>query len=84
MGGRAAADERRRIADDVHDSVGHTLSCDHVAPDLGSLRGAFRPGCSERAPPDEAEQGGRETLEDLRGVVGLPRSDDSAKDAGWT
>ncbi|WP_018639221.1 sensor histidine kinase [Parafrankia elaeagni] len=66
----AATDERRRIAQDVHDLVAHSLA---VA--LLNITGARRLIRSEPARADEAlaraEDVGRESLQGIRRVVGL-------------
>jgi signal transduction histidine kinase len=76
----AAAAERQRIAHDVHDVVGHSLTVM-----LLNVAGARRvlPGDPETAAEalDRAEQAGRESLDSVRAVVGLLRSPDDAGEA---
>ncbi|GAA4460294.1 sensor histidine kinase [Phytohabitans houttuyneae] len=68
----AAAAERRRIALDVHDAVGHGLSV--VLLNVVGARQVI-----DRDPPaaaealERAERVGRESLESVRGIVGLLR-----------
>nr|MDT0667385.1 histidine kinase dimerization/phosphoacceptor domain-containing protein [Micromonospora sp. DSM 115978] len=73
----AAADERRRIAQDVHDLVAHSLA---VA--LLNVTGARRAMQRDPALADEAlaraEAVGRESLAGVRQVVGLLRDDTGA------
>ena len=68
----AAAQERRRIARDVHDIVGHSLSVVllHVAGARRLI--GIDPGAAEQALLD-AERVGRESLDAVREVVGLLR-----------
>ena len=72
---RAVADERRRVAREVHDTVAHTLSVTMLH--LTAARLAV-----ERAPDRardallEAERQGRAGMSDLRRMVHLLRSDD--------
>jgi signal transduction histidine kinase len=70
----AARGERSRIAQDVHDLVAHSLTV--VMLHVGGSRRLIRmdPGAAEDALA-EAERVGRESLDGIRGVVGLLRQD---------
>jgi signal transduction histidine kinase len=76
---QALLDERRRIARDVHDLVGHGLAA--VMLQVTSARHVLRrdPAAAEEA-LRSAEEVGRGSMQDLRRTVGLLRSDDD--DAG--
>ena len=67
-----ARDERHRIARDVHDLVAHSLTV--VVLHVGGARRVLRadPSAAERALTD-AERVSRESLDAIRGVVGLLR-----------
>jgi signal transduction histidine kinase len=74
---QTAANERRRIAQDVHDVVAHTLAITMLH--ITAARMAVR-----RSSPDEAEEAlveaerhGRASLNDIRRIVRLLRSDDA-------
>jgi signal transduction histidine kinase len=69
-----AAAERHRIARDVHDIVGHSLTV--VVLHIAGARRMIRtePDIAERALL-EAERAGRESLDAVRDVVGLLRDD---------
>lgn len=77
----AAVAERQRIAHDVHDVVGHSLTVM-----LLNVAGARRvlPGDPETAAEalDRAERAGRESLESVRAIVGLLRTPDDGGEAG--
>lgn len=68
---RAAADERRRIAGEIHDLVAHTLAV--TVLHLTGARLALQEGESAEALDAlmEAEKAGREAMADIRGAVGL-------------
>jgi signal transduction histidine kinase len=72
---QALLDERRRIARDVHDLVGHGLAA--VMLQVTSARHVLRrdPAAAEEA-LRSAEEVGRGSMQDLRRTVGLLRSDD--------
>jgi signal transduction histidine kinase len=72
----AAREERHRIARDVHDLVAHSLTV--VVLHVGGARRVLRtdPGAAEGALAD-AERVCRESLDGIRGVVGLLRDDDA-------
>jgi signal transduction histidine kinase len=69
--------ERRRIARDVHDFVGHGLAA--VMLQVTSARHVLRrdPAAAEEA-LRSAEEVGRRSMQELRRTVGLLRSDDEA------
>ncbi|MFC6016968.1 sensor histidine kinase [Plantactinospora solaniradicis] len=68
----AAAAERRRIAHDVHDAVGHGLSV--VLLNLVGARQVLdRDPAAAAEALDRAEQVGRESLQSVRAIVGLLR-----------
>lgn len=71
---QAAAHERRRIARDVHDLVGHSLSV--VMLHVTGARHLVRkdPDEAERA-LEQAEAAGRESLAEIRRTVGMLRDD---------
>jgi signal transduction histidine kinase len=70
-------DERRRIARDVHDFVGHGLAA--VMLQITSARHVLRrdPSAAEEA-LRSAEEVGRRSMQELRRTVALLRSDDDA------
>jgi signal transduction histidine kinase len=74
---QAVLDERRRIARDVHDLVGHGLAA--VMLQVTSARHVLRrdPGAAEEA-LRSAEEVGRRNMQELRRTVALLRSDDDA------
>jgi signal transduction histidine kinase len=74
---QAVLAERRRIARDVHDFVGHGLAA--VMLQLTSARHVLRrdPAAAEEA-LRSAEDVGRRSMQELRRTVGLLRSDDYA------
>ncbi len=71
-----AREERHRIARDVHDLVAHSLTV--VVLHVGGARRVLRndPAAAEGALAD-AERVCRESLDGIRGVVGLLREDDA-------
>ena len=84
LAAQAAADDRRRIARDVHDVVAHTLAVTmlHVtAARMAVLRSSSDDAVEAL---EEAERSGRSSLADIRRIVRLLRSDqdgDGAIDA---
>ena len=68
---RAAADERRRIAGEIHDLVAHTLAV--TVLHLGGARLSLQDGESAEALEalGQAEKAAREAMADIRGTVGL-------------
>ncbi len=74
LAARAILDERRRIARDVHDLVGHGLAA--VLLQITSARHVLRrnPDSADEA-LRTAEETGRRSLQDLRRTVGLMRGE---------
>ncbi|MEQ8716681.1 MAG: histidine kinase [Acidimicrobiales bacterium] len=73
---RTLTDERRRLAGEVHDVVGHTLSASMLHTTAARLALRSDPDAA-RASLERAEQHGRRSMDDIRSVVRLLR-DDSA------
>jgi signal transduction histidine kinase len=78
---QALLSERRRIARDVHDLVGHGLAA--VMLQITSARHVLRrdPDTAEEA-LRTAEDLGRRSMQELRGTVALLRSDDASGPVG--
>jgi signal transduction histidine kinase len=74
---QTAAAERRRVAQDVHDVVAHTLAITmlHITAARMAVRRSS-PAEAEEA-LEEAERHGRASLNDIRRIVRLLRSDDA-------
>ncbi|WP_159605673.1 sensor histidine kinase [Agromyces humi] len=74
----AAREERHRIARDVHDLVAHSLTV--VVLHVGGARRVIRsnPDAAEAA-LIEAERVSRESLDAIRGAVGMLRDDDESE-----
>ncbi|WP_062137432.1 sensor histidine kinase [Demequina aestuarii] len=72
----AAADERARIAREMHDVVAHTLSVVVAQADGGRFAGAQDPVLSQRALETIADVG-RSALAEMRAMLGLLRDTDS-------
>ncbi|MFN3865456.1 MAG: sensor histidine kinase [Demequina sp.] len=72
----AAADERARIAREMHDVVAHTLSVVVAQADGGRFAGAQDPAVAHRALETIAEVG-RSALAEMRAMLGLLRDTDS-------
>ncbi len=74
---RGAADERRRIAREMHDVVAHSLAVMVAQAEGGRMAVATRP---ERAPEilESIASSGREALSEMRGLLGVLR--DGASD----
>lgn len=70
-------DERRRIAREVHDIVAHTMSVTMLHLTAARLAVRGDPDAAEAALA-EAERHGRASMDDIRGVVRLLRTDESA------
>lgn len=68
---RAADDERRRIAREIHDLLAHTLSVTMLH--LTGARFALEEGQTDQAVESlrQAEAGGREAMREVRNTVGL-------------
>lgn len=76
---KAAAQERARIARDLHDIVAHSVSV--MVIQVGAARMQLRAGASAaEAPLLEAEEVGRQALEDLRRLLDVLRADEPAHD----
>jgi signal transduction histidine kinase len=73
----ALADERRRLAGDVHDVVGHTLSASMLHMSAARLSVRSNPDAAI-ASLELAEQQGRRSMDDIRSVVQLLRDDRGA------
>ena len=71
---RTFADERRRLAGDVHDLVGHTLSASMLHTTAARLSVRSDPDAAI-ASLERAEQQGRRSMNDIRSVVRLLRDD---------
>ncbi|MGY1857597.1 sensor histidine kinase [Modestobacter sp. SYSU DS0290] len=67
----AVAEERARIARDVHDSVAHSVSV--MVLQLGALRTTVEPGSRVAEVLQGVERIGRDAVDELRGLVGLLR-----------
>lgn len=67
----AVAAERSRIARDVHDSVAHSVSV--MVLQLGALRTTLEPGSRVAGVLEGVERLGRQSVDELRGLVGVLR-----------
>lgn len=74
--GRAVADERTRIAGEMHDVVAHALSAMTVQA-TGARRLTLRRPDSARAAFEAIETAGREALDELRRLLGVLRREDA-------
>ena len=73
--------ERQRVARELHDVIGHGLGV--ILLQAGAVRRLLRPEQEdERAALESAEQTGRQSLAELRRVIGALRADDVAPAAG--
>lgn len=75
----AAADERARIAREMHDIVAHSLSVIIAQADGGRYAATSNPEAATTALSTVAETG-RAALADMRRLLGVLRSDDAADD----
>lgn len=76
---RAAAEERARIARDLHDIVAHSVSV--MVIQVGAARMQLRTGAdAAEAPLLEAEDVGRQALEDLRRLLDVLRADEPTRE----
>jgi len=80
---RAAAEERNRIARELHDVIGHCVSV-MVVQAAGARRVASGDVATARQALEVVEDSGREALADLRWVVGVRRRDTGRLDDGAT
>jgi signal transduction histidine kinase len=72
---RALADERSRIARELHDVIGHSISV--MGVQAGAVRRVLRPEQErEREMLMAAEQTGREAVAEMRRLIGLLRTDE--------
>ncbi len=71
---RTLVDERRRLAGEVHDVVGHTLSASMLHTTAARLSIRSDPDAAI-ASLERAEQHGRRSMDDIRSVVHLLRDD---------
>jgi len=71
----AAAGERQRIARDVHDIVGHSLTI-VLLNVVGARRVLLEDPSAAAVALDRAEQVGRDSLQSVRAMIGLLRSPD--------
>jgi signal transduction histidine kinase len=74
---RARAEERNRIARELHDIIGHTLTVSLLHVQSARLAVEHDPADAARALA-EAERLGRECLAEVRTTVGMLREDDAA------
>jgi signal transduction histidine kinase len=76
---QAAVEERARIARELHDIVAHSVSV--MVVQIGAARMQLRSrATSAEAPLLEAEEVGRQTLEDLRRLLGVLGANNSSGD----
>ncbi len=75
---RSRAEERNRIARDLHDVIAHSLTVSLLHISGARLALSEAPEEAERA-LSEAERLGRQSLDEVRSIVGLMRSGDGAR-----
>ena len=73
-------EERARIARDVHDSVAHSVSV--MVLQLGALRTTVEPGSRVAEVLQGVERLGRQSVDELRGLVGVLRETPKGPPAG--
>ena len=78
---QARAQERNRIARELHDVIGHTLTVSLLHVQSARLAVQHDPADAERALA-EAERLGRDCLSEVRTTVGMLRADDLAGGTG--
>ena len=71
---RSRAEERNRIARDLHDVIAHTLTVSLLHVSSARLAVEHDPADAARS-LEEAERLGRESLDEVRSIVGMLRSD---------
>ncbi|GAA4262860.1 hypothetical protein GCM10022255_102170 [Dactylosporangium darangshiense] len=67
----AVAEERRRIARDMHDAVAHSISV--MVLQLGAVRSTLAAGTAQAEMMEGIERLGRESVHELRALVGILR-----------
>jgi signal transduction histidine kinase len=73
----AVADERRRIARELHDVIGHSISV--MGVQAGAVRSVLRDDQGrEREALLAVERTGRQAVDEMRRLIGLLRTDDDA------
>jgi signal transduction histidine kinase len=80
---RAKVEERNRIARELHDVIGHTLTVSLLHVQSARLAVEHDPADAARALA-EAERLGRECLAEVRTTVGMLRPDGAGRDDGRT
>src|SRR4029078_5755445 len=76
---RAVAEERARIARELHDVIAHSVSV--MTVQAGAVRRLLQPGQErERLALEAIESTGREALTEMRRLVGLPRPPGGGRD----
>ena len=71
---RAVADERVRIARELHDAVAHHVSL--LVVQAGAIRESLPPGAPQRGVADSMAATGRQALREMRNMLGLLRTGD--------
>ena len=74
VAGLAAAEERNRMARDIHDSLGHYLTAIHVQLELAQTLRTVRPPAADAA-VGAAQRLAHEALQEVRRSVGTLRAD---------
>ncbi|WP_426512039.1 sensor histidine kinase [Dactylosporangium sp. McL0621] len=72
----AVAEERRRIARDMHDAVAHSISV--MVLQLGAVRSTLPAGTPQAEMLEGAERLGRESVREMRALVGILRDPPAA------
>ncbi len=78
LAAKATADERQRIAREVHDVIAHSLTVTMLHLTAARLAVARGDGAAATEALEEAEAAGRRSLADVRRTVGLLRAEDEA------
>jgi signal transduction histidine kinase len=81
LSARARAEERNRIARELHDVIAHSLTVSLLHIGAARMAVRFDPADADRALA-EAERLGRQSLEEVRGTVGLLRAEDDGHGPG--